>query len=52
MQTRLWRARDAAVGVLVEVTELLSAKSGGVARDSGDFDMSASAIVGHGIYLL
>jgi hypothetical protein len=48
----LWRATDAAVGVLVEVAELLSAKSGGVATDSGDFDMSAAVIVGHGIYLL
>jgi hypothetical protein len=51
MQTRLLRTTDAAVGVLVEVTELLSAESGGVATDSGDFDMSAATIVGHGIYL-
>jgi hypothetical protein len=52
MQARLWRATDAAVGVLVEVAELLSAESGGVATNSGDLDMSAGAIVGHGIYLL
>jgi hypothetical protein len=51
MEARLWRATDAAVGILVEVAELLSAESGGVATDSGDLDMSASAIVGHGIYL-
>jgi hypothetical protein len=51
MEARLWRATDAAVGVLVEVAELLSAESGGVATDSGDFDMSASVIVGLGIYL-
>jgi hypothetical protein len=52
MKARLWRAADAAVGVLVEVAELLSAESRGVATDSGDFDMSASVIVGHGFYLL
>jgi hypothetical protein len=52
MQTRLRRAADAAVGVLVEVAELLSAKSGRVATDSGDSDMSATAIVGHVVYLL
>jgi hypothetical protein len=52
MEARLWRAADAAVGVLVEVAELLSAKSGGVATDSGGLDMSAAAIIGHGIYLL
>jgi hypothetical protein len=52
MEARLWRATDAAVGVLVEVAELFSAESWGVATDSGDFDMSAAAIVGHGIYLL
>ena len=52
MQTRLRRAADAAVGVLVEVAELLSAESRGVATDSADFDMSAAAIVRHGIHLL
>jgi hypothetical protein len=52
MEARLWRAADAAVGVLVEVAELLSAESRGVATDSGDLDMSAAAIVGHGFYLL
>ncbi|PYX71135.1 MAG: hypothetical protein DMG78_16450 [Acidobacteria bacterium] len=52
VEARLWRATDAAVGVLVEVAELLSVESGGVATDSGDLDMRASAIVGHGIYLL
>ena len=52
MEARLWRAADAAVGVLVEVAELLSAKSGGVATDSGGLDMSAAATIGHGIYLL
>jgi hypothetical protein len=40
------------VGVLVEVAELFSAESGGVATNSGDLDMNASVIVGHGIYLL
>jgi hypothetical protein len=52
MEARLWRAADAAVGVLVEVAEMLSAESRGVATDSGDLDMCAAAIVGHGIYLL
>jgi hypothetical protein len=52
VEARLWRAADAAVGVLVEVAELFSAESGGVATNSGDLDMNASVIVGHGIYLL
>ena len=51
MEARLWRATDAAVGVLVEVAELLSAESGVVATDAADLDMSAAAIVGDGIYL-
>jgi hypothetical protein len=41
MEARLFGTADAAVGVLVEVAELLSAESGGAATDSGDFDMSA-----------
>ncbi len=51
MEARLFGTADAAVGVLVEVTELLSAESRGVATDSGDFDMSATVIVGHVVYL-
>ena len=41
MKTRLRRLADAAMRVLVEVAELLSAKWGRAAGDSGDFDMSA-----------
>ena len=42
MKTGLRRLAYAAVGVLVEVAELLSVESRGAATDSGDFDMSAS----------
>ncbi len=41
VEARLRRPADTAVGVLVEVTKLLSAERGGAATDSGDFDMSA-----------
>jgi hypothetical protein len=51
MEARLFGTADAAVGVLGEVAELLSAESEGVATDSDDLDMSAAVIVGHGIYL-
>jgi hypothetical protein len=52
MQAALFGTADAAVGVLVEVAELLSAESGGATADSGDFDMSArSMAVRHIVYL-
>jgi hypothetical protein len=41
MEAREGRTTDAAMGLLVEVTELLSAESGGAATDSADSDMSA-----------
>ena len=47
MEARFWRATNTAVGVLVEVAELLSAESGGVATDSGDFDMSSHGPAAH-----
>jgi hypothetical protein len=46
VKTRLRRSFDAADHALVEVAELLSAKSGGAATGSGDLDMSATANVG------
>ena len=56
MKTGLRRFAHAAVGVLVEVAELLSVESGGAATDSGDFDMSAGFgvchMIGSLVYLL
>src|SRR3984885_13405156 len=48
MKTRARRSANAANHALVEVAELLSAESRGVAANSGDFDMSAGAGIGHG----
>ena len=47
VETGAGRSGDAAHHALVEVTELLSAKSGGAATDSGDFDVGAISDVWH-----
>jgi len=50
MEAREGRPSDAAMGLLMEVAELLTAKSGAAATDSGDLDMSASVGAWHGRY--
>jgi len=50
MEARVRRAFDGTEHALVEIAELLSAKSGGTATNSGDLDVSADFdawVIGH-----
>jgi hypothetical protein len=46
METGVGRSADATDHALVEVAELLSAKSGRAATDSGDFDVRTTSYIG------